>query len=246
MNLLNEKIHYLDNGFAVLRNIIVKSDIDTLVAEAERVRGLANLNKLRDIHLVNGRLSSMHNLADYSDFYKFFIQSSIIQDFFYSVYGSSSSKIFNSSFFAKPKRDGLETKAHQDNAYFCMDSPQIMTCWFPVNFSDSRNGTLYYYSKSDVLGNIPHSAEGNLGASMCINSSHIKNIAKKFVRHEINLSKGDCVVHNPLVVHGSNANLSEFDRKAFNFSIASSKAKRLKSLYQNYQNQLQNFLVQKK
>jgi len=246
MNFLNEKKKYLDNGFAIFRNFIFKSDIDKLVAEVERVRRLDNLNKQRDFHLVDGRVSSMHNLADHSDYYKFFIQNSPVQNFFYSIYGSSSTKIFNSSFFAKPKRNGLETKAHQDNAYFYMDPPEVMTCWFPVDFSDSRNGTLYYYSKSDVLGDIPHVAEGNLGASMCIDSTHIKNVEKKFERHEITLSKGDCVVHNPLVIHGSEANLSEFDRKAFNFSIASLQANRLEKPYQNYLNNLRKFLSYKK
>jgi len=246
MNFLNEKNNYLDNGFVILRSFIAKPEIDKLVAETERIRKLATLNKIRDYHLINGHLSSMHNLADYSDYYKFFIQNSPIQDFFNSVYGSSSSKIFNSSFFAKPKRNGLETKAHQDNAYFCMEPPEIMTCWFPVDFSDSRNGTLYYYSKSNILGNLPHIAEGNLGASMCINQLNIGNVAKKFNRHEITLSKGDCVVHSPLVVHGSDANLSEFDRKAFNFSIASSKAQRIKESYQDYQQKVENFLKTKK
>jgi ectoine hydroxylase-related dioxygenase (phytanoyl-CoA dioxygenase family) len=246
VNFLKEKNDYLDNGFTILRNFISKSDIDKLIEEIERVRGLANLNKLRDLHVVNGRVSSMHNLADYSDYYKFFIKNSPVQDFFQSVYGRSSSKIFNSSFFAKPRRNGLETKAHQDNAYFNMNPPEIMTCWFPVDFSDSRNGTLYYYSKSNVMGNIPHIAEGNLGASMCIDSTNINYITKKFERYEITLSKGDCVVHNPLVVHGSDANLSEFDRRAFNFSIASSKAKRLEEAYQNYQDKVQKFLIDKK
>ena len=246
MNYLNEKEKYLENGFVILRNYIPVSDVDKLVIELERIKGLATLNKLRDLHLVNNRVSSMHNLADYSDYYKFFIQNSPVQDFFNSVYESSSSKIFNSSFFAKPKQYGLETKAHQDNAYFCMDPPEIMTCWFPVDFSDSRNGTLYYYSKSNTLGDMPHIAEGNLGASMCIDMANMDNVVKKFKRHEITLSKGDCVVHNPLVVHGSESNLSEFDRKAFNFSIASSKAKRLEESYQKYLNKVQNFLIDKK
>jgi len=245
-NFLNEKNNYLDNGFVILRDFISKPEIDKLIEELERVKKLATLNKHRDFHLINGRVSSMHNLADYSDYYKFFIQNSPVQDFFNSVYGSSSSKIFNSSFFAKPRRNGLETIAHQDNAYFCMDPPEIMTCWFPVDFSDSRNGTLYYYSKSNTLGNIPHIAEGNLGASMCINQENINNVARKFDRHEITLSKGDCVVHSPLVVHGSDANLSEFDRRAFNFSIASSNAHRLEESYQNYQNKVKKFLKNKK
>ena len=127
-----------------------------------------------------------------------------------------------------------------------MDPPEIMTCWFPVDFSDSRNGTLYYYSKSNTLGDMPHIAEGNLGASMCIDMANMDNVVKKFKRHEITLSKGDCVVHNPLVVHGSESNLSGFDRKAFNFSIASSKAKRLEESYQKYLNKVQNFLIDKK
>jgi hypothetical protein len=103
---LNEKNIYLDNGFVILRSFIAKPEIDKLIEEVERVRKLSTLNNHRDLHLINGRVSSMHNLADYSDYYKFFIQNSPLQGFFNSVYGSSSSKIFNSSFFAKPKHTG--------------------------------------------------------------------------------------------------------------------------------------------
>ena len=46
----------------------------------------------------------------------------------------------NSSYFAKPKFQGLETKTHQDNAFFCMDPPEIATCWMPLSSANKKNG----------------------------------------------------------------------------------------------------------
>ena len=75
MNFLNEKNNFLDSGFAILRNFISKSEIDKLVEEVDRVKKLANLNKYRDYHLINGRISSMHNLAEYSDIINFLFRT---------------------------------------------------------------------------------------------------------------------------------------------------------------------------
>ncbi len=236
------KSKYFEDGFVVIRNIIEKEVISNLLIEMQQALSNPNLNRNRDIHYLNGtEISSMHNLADYSTYFRGFIQSSKINDIFKWIYGESKDFIFNSSYFAKPKKIGIATKPHQDNAFFCMDPPEAMTCWFPVDFADERNGALYYFKGSHKEGNIEHEPEGNAGASMCINEGMEKTIIKKYCRNEVHLSVTDCVLHSPLVVHGSYENKSEFDRKAFNFSIASKNAVQNKVLFEKYKKNLDQF-----
>ncbi|MCX7253066.1 MAG: phytanoyl-CoA dioxygenase family protein, partial [Burkholderiales bacterium] len=236
------------NGFVVLKEAIPQELITTIHASLlKAVREDQITNKSRDLHLFpDGEISSAHNLADYLVEYIGLIQLSNVRELIGKIYGKLSDAVFNSSYFAKPKLIGLETKPHQDNAFFCMSPPEIATCWIPLSFADTSNGGMYYFVGSHQAGNLPHEPEGNLGASMCINSEHIDAIASRYCKQYISIKAGDCILHNSLVVHGSNENLSEFDRHAFNFSIGSANAVRNEDLFNQYQNKLNEYLKQKK
>ena len=69
---------------------------------------------------------------------------------------------------------------------------------------------------------------------------------KKYKKIYINLKVGDFVVHSCNIVHGSKKNFSNFDRKAFNFSIGSKKTKEVKKLKNIYKKKLNYFLKNKK
>ena len=87
-----------------------------------------------------------------------------------------------------------------------------------------------------------HIPEGNLGASMTIKKTEkFKNEIKKFKKIFIDVYPGDCVIHDALVVHGSNSNISYKNRRAFNFSIAS-RDKINKRKLKLYKNKLKKFL----
>lgn len=239
----NAKLIYNENGFVTLKGVIDKKTIADLLGEVEKLLVDPKLDKKRDLHYINEKeISSVHNIADYSEYYRSFIKTSKISEFFRTFYGEPKELIFNSSYFAKPKRVGISTKPHQDNAYFCMEPPEIMTCWFPVNFSDSRNGPLYYYKGSHKEGNIEHKPQGNLGASMCISAEAEKRVHSKYDKVEVHLETTDCVLHNPLVVHGSDENRSAFDRKAFNFSLASINTNQNEKSFLQYKSHLNRFL----
>jgi phytanoyl-CoA hydroxylase len=236
------------NGFVVLRNSIppklvhsVHDELLTAVAE-NRIT-----NKLRDIHFFpDGEISSAHNLINYVPSYALLQALPNILALVKSFFQDISVTQFNSSYFAKPRRQGLETRAHQDNAFFCMEPADVVTCWLPVSFARKENGCLYYYVGSHRLGNLEHLPEGNLGASMCIPDVLLSNTGKKFHKSYIELELGDCVIHSALVIHGSQANKSNYDRNAFNFSIASKYAVRNHQLYENYRKKLSSFLSERK
>jgi hypothetical protein len=236
------------NGFVVLRNSIppklVRSVHDELLAAVVKDR---ITDKLRDIHFFpDGEISSAHNLIKYIPSYGLLQTLPNILAVAKSFFGEISVTQFNSSYFAKPKLQGVETRAHQDNAFFCMEPADVVTCWLPVSFARKQNGCLYYYPGSHRLGNLEHVSKGNLGASMCIPDALLVQTGKKFSKSYIELELGDCVIHNALVVHGSEANNSDYNRHAFNFSIASKYAVRDNQLYENYQQKLLSFLSRRK
>jgi phytanoyl-CoA hydroxylase len=236
------------NGFVVLRNSIppklVQSVHDELLAAVAKGH---ITDKLRDIHFFpDGAISSAHNLIEYIPSYGLLQTLPNILAVAKSFFGEISVTQFNSSYFAKPKLQGLATRAHQDNAFFCMEPADVVTCWLPVSFARKENGCLYYYLGSHRMGNLEHVSEGNLGASMCIPDALLIQAGKKFSKIYIELELGDCVIHNALVIHGSEANKSNYNRDAFNFSIASKYAVRNNHLYENYQKKLSSFLSKRK
>ncbi len=235
-------------GFVVIKNGINKRIISNLKDQLyNNVKKNKIKNKLRDLHLLkNGEISSAHNLSNYLSIYKKLENNKSIKYLAKNIYGQISKKTFNSSYFAKPRKNGIETKPHQDNAFFCMEPSEVLTFWFPVKFANKINGGLYYYLGSHKSKIYEHNSKGNLGASMSITKKDLIVVKKKYKKIYIDLKIGDFVVHSSNVVHGSKKNTSKFDRNAFNFSIASKKSKEVKKLKKNYKEKLKKFLNVKK
>jgi len=236
------------NGFVVLRGAIPESLIVDLRKELlDAVAKTAITKAKRDIHLFpDGEISSAHNLIDYLPRYGELQGLPNIRALTTMLFGEISEEKFNSSYFAKPKLQGLETKPHQDNAFFCMEPANVLTCWSPVTFARRENGCLYYHAGSQAMGDIEHEPEGNLGASMCVTGEALALVEQRFPKRYIELDLGDCVVHGAQVVHGSEANSSPHDRNAFNFSVAGKNAKRRPDMFAAYKQKLEQFLDRKK
>jgi len=236
------------NNFVVIKNFFSKDVLVKIKKEIEALK-TKKMNR-RDKHYISvGNkllLSSMHNIHLYSKYYKNLILQSKLRDIVNMRYGSTSRRIFNSSLFAKPKNVGLSTKIHQDNAFFNLNNAEALTCWVAIDKSDKNNGGLFYYKGSSELGSLNHIPEGNLGASMTIKqTSTFKNKIKKYKKIFIDVQPGDCVIHDALVAHGSESNISSKNRRAFNFSISSKDKVNDKSL-KKYKDKLKNFLDRNK
>ena len=236
------------NGFAVLKNFISKKLIDEIKNETEKlIKNRTINNQMRDIHyLKTGQLSSVHNIVNYMPKYKKFGSHSKLYDVFNEIFGPSQKHWFNSSYFFKPKEVGIETKPHQDNAYFNLNPCEAFTAWIPTDSITKKNSALYYYAGSQKGGLLPHDPHGNLGASMCVSKKNINKIKRKYKKYYIEVKKGDCIIHSPLVVHGSKKNRGQVDRGAFNMSIKSKKAKLDIIGFSNYEKKLKSFLKAKK
>lgn len=250
MNIQKEVIRKLKkDNFVVIKSFFNKSTLKKVKDEFTRIE--KKITNKRDRHYIvqnseNRTLSSLHNIHLYSNFYKKLIKESGLNQIVFYLYGSKSNRIFNSSFFAKPNTVGVATKIHQDNAFFNLKKGEALTCWVALDDSNKKNGGMFYYRGSSKLGDLEHTPQGNLGASMTVlkNKDFFKKI-KKYKKSYVSVKAGDCIIHNALVVHGSSKNVSRANRRAFNFSIASKDKVDRKKL-NVYKEKLRNFLNEKK
>ncbi len=242
------KVFFNKNGYAVLKKSVPKRIINEIQRKVHRLIKEGSIkNKAEDIHyLKTKQLSSVHNISNYMPYHKKFFKHTEVHKVFYGIFGPFEKKWFNSSYFLKPKKVGIATKPHQDNAFFNLTPCEAITCWVPTTSVNKKNSSLYYYAGSHKGKLLPHNPEGNLGASLCIPQKHIKNAKKKYKKHYVKVKKGDCIIHSPLVIHGSEKNKSNINRGAFNFSMKSKKAKWDVKGWNDYRKKLKTFLKKKK
>ena len=235
------------NGFAILKNFVSKKLIDEMENDTQKLSKKIIKNKLIDVHyLKSGQLSSVHNILSYIPKYKKFATLTGLNKVFQEIFGPHSKRWGNLSYFYKAKKVGIETKPHQDNAYFNLNPCQVFTCWIPTNTVTKKNSAMYYYPGSQKEGLFSHNLQGNLGASLSISQKKINKIKKKYKKRYIEMEKGDCIIHSPLVVHGSESNKSNINRGSFNFSMKSKQANEDVAAINDHKKRLTLYLKKKK
>ncbi len=112
--------------------------------------------------------------------------------------------------FNKPARVGSAVPAHQDNAYFCMAPPDVLTVWIAVDEVTEANGPIYYVPGSHLGGVLPHIPSGVTGNSMGIKDP--PHCDAPFVGL---LAPGDALIHHSETIHYSAPNQSDRSRLGF-------------------------------
>ena len=82
----------------------------------------------------SGEISSAHNLLNYIPSYKDLMTKTKILDLIKTFYKDITVGDFNSSYFAKPKYEGLEQSPIKI-MLFCMEPANIATGWMPLTFA---------------------------------------------------------------------------------------------------------------
>jgi len=249
------KQDYFEKGYCIVRRAVENEFLQFMEKSVEYM--IKNLEKFplekKHIHYTgpnNNIISSLHNLIDFIPEYGSWMLNSPVDKLIEFIFGDPLDDwIYNSSYFAKPPVNGLATTPHADNAFFNMlpDEkniiPNLATCWFGLDRSDKNVGGLYYYEGSHKTGPYHHAPIGSKGASMAITPVQAAEIEKNYHKEYIRLNRGDIVIHNPEVIHGSDANHSKLPRRGFNFSRKSKRCKRDEEGWSRYLNQLDGYLL---
>ncbi len=122
-------------------------------------------------------------------------------------------RFWHDQLFCKPAHHGGVVAWHQDYSYWTRTEPMShLTCWIALDDSDRNNGCLYYVPGSHRWKLLPRTGlTGNMDEIMTVLTPEQK---QAFQPIPIELKRGQCTFHHPLMVHGSYENRSPRPRRA--------------------------------
>ena len=134
--------------------------------------------------------------------------------------------------FNKPPGTNHVTPPHQDNFYFCLTPPSVLTIWLALDRVDAENGCLRYVAGSHVCEMRPHSRSNILGFSQGITDYSADDFTKE---RAVLLEPGDAVAHYGMTIHRADANLSTTrHRRSLAMVFKGASCRRDNDAYQRY------------
>jgi ectoine hydroxylase-related dioxygenase (phytanoyl-CoA dioxygenase family) len=121
-------------------------------------------------------------------------------------------RFWHDQLFCKPAHHGGVVAWHQDYSYWRRTRPMAhLSCWIGLDDATRQNGCVHYVPGSHRWNLLPITGLAN-------DMSSIENVLNdeqkaQFKPMPIELKKGECSFHHPLMVHGSFANLSDKPRR---------------------------------
>ena len=115
--------------------------------------------------------------------------------------------------FNKPPGTESPTPPHQDNYYFNLKPPSVLTIWMALDPVNEENGCLRYVAGSHRRGIRPHDRSNILGFSQGVTDYGPDDTAREV---KICLQPGDVAVHHGETIHRADPNRSAMrNRRAF-------------------------------
>ena len=123
-------------------------------------------------------------------------------------------RFWHDQLFCKPPRHGGVVAWHQDYSYWTRTRPmQHLTCWIGLDNSTRDNGCLQYIPGSHHWDLLPITGlAGDMTAIRDVLSDEQWDQLNNPVA--IELQRGECAFHHPLLVHGSFENSTNQPRRA--------------------------------
>lgn len=122
-------------------------------------------------------------------------------------------RFWHDQLFCKPAKDGGVVAWHQDYSYWTRTVPMAhLTCWIGLDDATVDNGCLQYIPKSHTWNLLP--ITGLAGKMDAIRKVLTDEQMAAFQPVAIELKKGECAFHHPLLIHGSQENRTDRPRRA--------------------------------
>jgi hypothetical protein len=190
---------YRSEGYAIYRNVL---DANLIVEASDHVAWLLEKNPgLRPEQLHN-------NLMTDDPFWVRLVGDGRLLDIAEEFVGPNIA-LFASHYISKPPYDGKPVLWHQDGAFWPLDPMDVVTLWLAIDESTPENGCMRVIPGTQNLAlQQMEDAPPDTVLDRVVPAEFVdESKAVDFV-----LAPGDVSVHNPNIVHGSNANLSPMRR----------------------------------
>ena len=194
----------MEKGYKILRNAFNTKTLDMFSRDFETT---ALQCKPEDVFRTkNGDVKQIQNCQKWKLFYEL---SNLIKAMGYD------GEVLNMQYFIKHP-DYKITAPHQDGAYFDSVDDDILTFWIPLHDVNTETSTMFYVDWDGKREIIPHeecgsnlrTRTGKTGMSQYTSEYPLESFTP------VELSYGDCVVHNQFSVHYSNENKTDKPRIA--------------------------------
>jgi phytanoyl-CoA hydroxylase len=210
------KAAYDRDGFVVVRGFLAGSDLAELRSELDRyirevVPGLPD----RDAFYVDRdrpeTLKQMQHMQG-DPFFRAYCEHPRWRALADLLTGETT-HCHGPEWFNKPPGTASPTPPHQDNYYFCLAPPNVVTLWLALDPIDPENGCLRYVRGSHLRPVRDHAASNVLGFSQGITDyGPDDNAAEVLIR----LLPGDVVGHHGNLIHRADPNATpDRNRRAF-------------------------------
>jgi len=134
--------------------------------------------------------------------------------------------------FNKPPGADAPTPPHQDNYYFCLKPPNVLTMWMALDRVNEENGCVRYVRGSHLKGIRSHGRSSILGFSQGIQDY---GDADRELEVPTDLQPGDVIVHHGNTIHLASPNRAQDrHRRAFAMVIKGVSAERDQEAYERY------------
>ncbi len=122
-------------------------------------------------------------------------------------------RFWHDQIFYKPAHHGGVVIWHQDYSYWTRTKPMAhLSCWIGLDDSTRENGCVHYVPGSHRWNLLPRADFAN--DMDAILGALTPDQKKEFNPVAIELKKGECSFHHPLMVHGSYENQTDRSRRA--------------------------------
>lgn len=134
--------------------------------------------------------------------------------------------------FNKPPGTNHVTPPHQDNFYFSLKPPHVLTIWLALDPIDTENGCLRYVTASHQSGFRTHTRSKILGFSQGIADYGPQDFTNE---RAMLLQPGDAIIHHGMTIHRADANLStKRHRRSFAIVFKATSCCRDEEAHQRY------------
>jgi hypothetical protein len=122
-------------------------------------------------------------------------------------------RFWHDQLFSKPARHGGVVAWHQDYSYWTRTEPmEHLTCWIGLDDTTRDNGCLWYIPGSHRWPLLPITGlAGDMDEIRTVLTAAQRDAFRPVA---IELRKGECAFHHPLMVHGSYENRTDGPRRA--------------------------------
>jgi hypothetical protein len=190
----SERLQFDELGFTLYRGVL---DPDLICEAGDHVEWLAKRHpELRPEQLG-------HTLVPDDPFWVRLVSDDRLLDIAEQFIGPDIA-LFASHYISKPPFSGQPVHWHQDGAYWPLEPMEVVTLWLAVDDSTPENGCMRVIPATHNLPLQPmQTAVGGV-----LDGEVPVEFVDETKAVDLVLKAGDVSVHNPQIVHGSNANTS--------------------------------------